>query len=215
MVKTLYNLSQLRDAKFGQPDPRHGLKLLWWFAHDYVDIDSNGLYTRHDPANGRFGFHRFNNTERILPLNHQYYKTGNLTHPDLLPDYVTEYYTGYSDASNTDRLIVSVCSRNNGKVWLNDVYVTQHLGQVQFDRNRTYRISLDLIKDIKNLNRAEFLKQMNNEQNSLSIEIELPEDSTQEQQRSYNSTEKDCERCSMLLYILLLFVLLYVYLHKF
>uniref|UniRef100_A0A671R5Q5 Uncharacterized protein n=1 Tax=Sinocyclocheilus anshuiensis TaxID=1608454 RepID=A0A671R5Q5_9TELE len=109
MMRILNNLSDLRETRFGQPCPRHGLKLLWWFAHDCVQIDSNGRMTAQcDPANGAFGFHQFYNVDGLLPKTTlPYYELGNLNTPGSLPHYVTENCTGYSDSSNTDRNIVS------------------------------------------------------------------------------------------------------------
>ncbi|KAA0704316.1 hypothetical protein E1301_Tti000042 [Triplophysa tibetana] len=218
MVETLHTLSDLRRSKYGQPDPRHGLRLLWWFAREFVIIASNGLYALQDPASGCFGFRHFMNAERILPRNH-YYKTGNLHQCDSLPHYVTGGYTGQLDDSNTDRLIVSLRSKWNGKFWFDKIYVTKHSDQVLFDQNHTYRISPDLIKNIRNLNRKEFLRLMKNDQNSQSVHIQIPQDSTIEHQRSRQSTRDDCDCrkckivmcvCASLLFILFLIVLLIV-----
>ncbi len=57
MVRALNKLSDLRQTKYGQPPPRHGLNLLWWFAHYCVQIDSNGQMTAQcNPANGALAF---------------------------------------------------------------------------------------------------------------------------------------------------------------
>lgn len=213
MVETLHNLSDLSRSKFGQPDPRHGLRLLWWFASEFVIIASNGLYALQDPASGCFGFRHFKNAERILPRNH-YYKTGNLKQCDSLPHYVTEGYTGQLDDSNTDRLIVSLRSKWNGKFLLDKIYVTQHSDQVLFDQNHTYCISPDLIKNIKNLKRSKFLRQMTNDQISQSVRIQINQDSTNEHQWSRQSTRDDCDcKCKMVMCVcgsLLLIILLIV-----
>uniref|UniRef100_A0A673JFN8 Uncharacterized protein n=1 Tax=Sinocyclocheilus rhinocerous TaxID=307959 RepID=A0A673JFN8_9TELE len=169
MVRILNHLSDLRETRFGQPCPRHGLKLLWWFAHDCVQIDSNGRMTAQcDPANGAFGFHRFYN-ERLLPKTTlPYYEAGNLHTPGSLPDYVTRSYTGQSDSSNTDRIIVSFDSR-----WkrFEKIYVTQHSNQVRFDQNHTYCVSTDLLKNIKELSRNDFLREPTNGSERVSISI--------------------------------------------
>ncbi len=85
---------------------------------------------------------------------------GNLNTTDSLPDYVTKSYTGLSDNSNKDRIIVSFDS-----VWnrFEKMYVTQHSDQVNFDQNHTYCISLDLLKDIQELRLKEFLRETMND----------------------------------------------------
>ncbi len=169
-VRTLNDLSDLKETRFGQPPPRHGLNLLWWFAHDCVQIDFNGRMTAQcNPTNGAFGFHRFHNRDGLLPYSDLlYYEVGNLNTTDSLPDYVTENYTGYSDNSNKDRIIVSFDPRRRR---FENIYVTQHSDQVNFDQNHTYRISAELIKDIQELSRKEFLREHTNRSEHVSIDI--------------------------------------------
>ncbi|XP_058650185.1 uncharacterized protein LOC131551323 [Onychostoma macrolepis] len=192
MVRTLNNLSDLKQTRFGQPPPRHGLNLLWWFAHYCVQTDSNVRMTaKCNPANGAFGFHRFYNRDRLLPYTDlPYYEVGNLHNAGSLPDYVTENYTGYSDNSNKDRIIVSFDSRLNK---FEKIYVTQHSDQVHFDQNHTYCVSIDLLKDIKELSREEFIRGRTNRSEHISIDI--PQ-STQIQPLQSQST---CEECCTLL----------------
>uniref|UniRef100_A0A673I501 Uncharacterized protein n=1 Tax=Sinocyclocheilus rhinocerous TaxID=307959 RepID=A0A673I501_9TELE len=170
MMRTLNNLSDLRESRFGQPPPRHGLNLLWWFAHDCVQIDSNSrMIVQCNPTNGAFGFHRFYNKDKLLPkINLPYYEVGNLHNAGSLPDYVTENYTTHSDNSNTDRIIVSFDSRRRR---FENVYVTQHSDRTHFDQNRTYCISTDLLKDIKELSRKDFLSGRTNRSEQLSIRM--------------------------------------------
>ncbi|KAK2909298.1 hypothetical protein Q8A67_005135 [Cirrhinus molitorella] len=170
MVRTLNNLSELKKTRFGQPPPRHGLNLLWWFAHECVQIDSNRhISAKCNPANGAFGFHRFYNRDRLLPYTDlPYYEVGNLKTTDSLPDYVTESYTGYSDKSNTDRIIVSFDSLWNR---FENIYVTQHSDLVHFDQNHTYRIGLDLLKGIKKLSREDFPRGRTNRSEHIAIDI--------------------------------------------
>ncbi len=172
-VRTLNKLSKLRETKYGRPPPRHGLNLLWWFAHYCVQIDFNGRMTaKCNPKNGEFGFHRFYNWDRLLPHSDlPYYEVGNLHTPDSLPDYVTKRYTGYSDSSNMDRIIVSYNSRQRRFM---NVYVTQHSDQKHFDQNHTYCISLDLLKDIQGLSRKDFLRGHTNPPEHISINIPQP-----------------------------------------
>lgn len=116
MVQTLNELAQLRDSGFGQPWPRHGLKLLYWFANECISFENNNeMHSECDPANGDFGFHCFENREqnavKILPnVNTPYYVVGNLKSrgADQLPPYVSENYSTNHNDSNTDRIIVSV-----------------------------------------------------------------------------------------------------------
>jgi len=172
-MRTLNNLSDLRESKFGQPPPRHGLILLWWFAHECVDIDSNGRkLALCNPKNGDFGFHRFYNADKLLPeSNLLYYEVGNLHTTDSLPEYVTVYDTRrLDDDSNTDRIIVLF--RSNWFPQRFDwIYVTQHSDQTHFDQNHTYCISSDLMKDIKELSRKEFLMETLNESNQIHYQM--------------------------------------------
>lgn len=173
MVGTLNKLSKLRETKYGRPPPRHGLNLLWWFANYCVQIDSNDqMIAKCNPANGAFGFHRFYNWDYLLPkINLPYYEVGNLNTPDSLPYYVIEYHSGHSDNSNKDRIIVSYNSRQRRFM---NVYVTQHSDQKHFDQNHTYRISIDLLKDIQGLSREDFLSGRTNRPEHISMNIPQP-----------------------------------------
>ncbi len=219
MVGTLYKLSDLRETMFGRPPPRHGLNLLWWFANDCVQIDSNRRLTAQcNPASGAFGFHRFYNSGRFLPYSKQYYEVGNLNTPGSLPfrlpDYVTKNYTGYSDSSNTDRIVVSFDSSWNR---FDSIYVTQHSDQTNFDQNHTYCISLDLLKRIKVLNRGHLHREMM--KNLIIPQAHIRPHSTSlhqslQGQRSHQSAWDfwDCsaERiCALICALLLLFVFLF------
>ncbi|KAL6466754.1 hypothetical protein MHYP_G00245580 [Metynnis hypsauchen] len=132
MIDTLNELSQLRASGFGQPYPRHGLNLLYWFAHDYVEIDSNGCMTPNSsPTTGAYGFHRFHNfkDEDDHPLPSQnlpYYGVGNLGESKAykLPLYVRKDYTHNLDDSNKDRIIVRLKDD-----YLERVYITEHTDQ--------------------------------------------------------------------------------------
>uniref|UniRef100_A0A8C2GB08 Uncharacterized protein n=1 Tax=Cyprinus carpio TaxID=7962 RepID=A0A8C2GB08_CYPCA len=182
----------LLQTGFGQPHPRHGLNLLWWFAHDCVRIDSNShMIAQYNPENGAFGFHRFYNIDNLLPkFNLPYYEVGNLHNAGSLPGYVTENYTGYSDSSNKDRIIVSFDSRLNR---FENIYVTQHSDQVNFDQNHTYCISTELIKDIQDLNREDFLRGRTNRSEHTFTDIPQPVQS--------QSTCKKC--CSLFCCVLI------------
>ncbi len=156
--RKLTELSHLRETGFGQPCPRHGLILLWWFADECVEIDSNRMIACCDPKDRAFGFHPFHNSEGILPdTDLQYYEMGNLHHPGAMPPYVTKYYNRYVHESNADRIVVSVNSKRN-KTWFKEIYVTHHLGQGRFDENSTYQISQGLIDKIQSLKWPDFIR---------------------------------------------------------
>ncbi|XP_055060361.2 uncharacterized protein [Misgurnus anguillicaudatus] len=175
MVKTLDKLDELKETGFGQPDPRHGRRLLWWFAKTCVHIDSNSRMTALcNPTDS--GFKRFNNRNegnsgRLLPYSHiPYYEVGNLKPPNSLPGYVKVNYTYRSDGSNKDRIIVSY--DKNLKTF-DKIYVTQHLGHSKyFDAKNTFCISQRLIKIIQGCgNLEEFLQEtVDNQTPELSVQ---------------------------------------------
>lgn len=160
-VETLNEITHLAQSRFGRPRPRHGLKLLYWFANDCVAPDQSTLQC--DPENRDFGFHSFGNRHyrnavKLLPdVNFPYYVVGNLNSPGAneLPDYVREDYTGLQDGSNTDRIIVSIVDDE----WVDKVYVTEHDDQKNYNAQATYRISKGLLKFIRNLELQSFLEQ--------------------------------------------------------
>ncbi|XP_058242683.1 uncharacterized protein LOC131351307 isoform X2 [Hemibagrus wyckioides] len=163
--KTLNELKQLEESGFGQPYPRHGLKLLYWFANDCVYFDGyNNMCWQYDPEDGYFDFHLFRNRierngEKLLPdVNLQYYEVGNLNKAgaDDLPDYVLEDYNQNPDhcESNMERIIVSVDDE-----CIERVYVTEHTDQADFNKEATYCISRGLIKIIRQLTLQELLEQ--------------------------------------------------------
>ncbi|XP_026059460.1 uncharacterized protein LOC113044075 [Carassius auratus] len=216
MVRTLYNLSDLRETRFGQPSPRHGLSLLWWFAHNCVQIDSNSRMTAlYNPEYGAFGFDLFYNRERLLPYsNRPYYEVGNLNNPGSLPHYVTKKYTGYSDDSNKDRIIVSFNSRWNR---FEKIYVTQHSDEVHFDQNHTYRISPKLLEDIQELNLKKFLRKTINNSYQISYQMHCtpcpspaPSVKTESNQRQGSKSVKGvcAESCEVLFCIIIIIIII-------
>ncbi|XP_052402137.1 uncharacterized protein LOC127949183 [Carassius gibelio] len=208
MVRTLNNVSELRQTGFGQPSPSHGLSLLWWFAHDCVQIDSNSrLIALCNPESGAFGFHRFYNSDNLLPKsNLPYYEVGNLNSPGSLPRYVTKNNTGYSDKSNKDRIIVSFNSHWNS---FEKIYVTQHSDQVKFDRNRTYCISTDLLEDIQELRREDFLRGRTNR--SEHITIDMPQSVQIHPSQSHSTCKECCSMLSCILFILIFIAAIFSY----
>ncbi|XP_059409320.1 uncharacterized protein LOC132143191 [Carassius carassius] len=157
---TLNDLSQLKQSGFGQPWPRHGLNLLYWFAHDYIDFRNGKMVSISSPHDNRFGFHKFKNDDddHIVPIeNLPYYEVGNLNAPgaDELPNYVRAEYNQSNRDSNKDRIIVHQDANGN----FNRVYVTEHLKDnlKQFDSKKTYCVSQGLLQIIKNMTREQFL----------------------------------------------------------
>ncbi|XP_053358795.1 uncharacterized protein LOC128529358 [Clarias gariepinus] len=160
-MRTLEEIDQLKQSRFGQPQPRHGLKLLYWFANDCLRFkQDNIMLSKCYPQIGDFGFHEFvnrynrNGTKLLPDEGLTYYEVGNLkeTKADDLPYYVRNLHTDHPDNSNMDRLIISA----NNK-WIHSVYVTEHSNLSDFNQQSTYCISNDLIKMIKNMTLDDFL----------------------------------------------------------
>ncbi|XP_017564822.1 uncharacterized protein LOC108434307 [Pygocentrus nattereri] len=162
-LDTLNEMTHLRSSGFGQPWPRHGLKLLYWFATECVSFDENyEMISSCNPEEGHYGFHHFwNRPDRdgvqLLPdVDFNYYEVGNLHSPGAhqLPHYVTEVKT-HQQGSNTDRIIVS-----RDDVWFDKVYITTHRDESNFDIDSTYRISKGLLMIISRLTLEGFLDEM-------------------------------------------------------
>lgn len=162
-LRTLNELAHLQESEFGTPQPRHGLKLLYWFANKYVKFDEdNQMCWRYHPRTRWYGFHPFENRYdedvQLLPdSGFPYYEVGNLGKPraNRLPKYVRSDYTGHHDHSNIDRIIVSVDDE-----YFDRVYVTEHHGESNYNRLGTYRISKGLITIIQDYTLDEFLDEM-------------------------------------------------------
>nr|XP_046195499.1 uncharacterized protein LOC124026873 [Oncorhynchus gorbuscha] len=181
MVQTLNNMEELRNSLFGRPSPRHGLKLLFWFANDYIVLkNDNQMVANYDPEEGDFGFHHFKNRldcennvcKRLLPFSkYPFYDVGNLhlTASDSMPEYVSEDYTHQIDDSNMDRLIISM--RPDRIV--DKVYVTQHEDQKSFDPDNTYCISRELLMIIRGHSLSNFLEQAGYNTHEQNVIIDL------------------------------------------
>ncbi|XP_036797965.1 uncharacterized protein LOC118938369 [Oncorhynchus mykiss] len=167
MVRTLNNMEELRGSSFGRPCPRHGLKLLFWFAKDHIVIkNDNQMFANCDPKKGDFGFHHFQNRrecknnvcKRLLPDGgYPFYEVGNLhlIASYFMPNYVREGNTGNIDTSNMDRLIISM----RPDMTVDKVYVTQHEDLKSFDPVNTYCISRRLLMIIRRHSLRKFLEQ--------------------------------------------------------
>uniref|UniRef100_A0AAY4A561 Uncharacterized protein n=1 Tax=Denticeps clupeoides TaxID=299321 RepID=A0AAY4A561_9TELE len=158
-LQTLHNLDQLKSSRFGRPDPRHGLRLLYWFANACVEFDQNGrMEALCDPTEEESGFKWFGNRCRdgaLLPdVDATHYEVGNLHDDEELPEYVKRNYRDNYGASNKDRIIVSYKSG-----YFDRVYVAEHIGQGDFDHSHTFQISL--LRTIKKTELTRFLNQMN------------------------------------------------------
>ncbi|KAG7458557.1 hypothetical protein MATL_G00221520 [Megalops atlanticus] len=151
-IQTLDNVNDLKRTEYGQPCPRHGLRLLLWLAQSCISIDYNGnmraLFSR-----GSHGFRHYGNLESILPdvshTNQEYYEVGNLNNPWAagLPYSVRQDYDSSHYASNMDRIIVRMRRNSNEIV---EVYITEHeLWSRNFCQERTYRVSPALIRALQ------------------------------------------------------------------
>lgn len=163
MVDTLNELAHLRNTRFGRPRPRHGLKLLYWFANECISFENNNMLSECDPAERDFGFHYFENrydqygNKLLSDVDFPYYVVGNLNSAgaEELPDYVSEDKYTDEHNNNTDRIIVSLDDE-----WFDKVYVTQHHDRSNYDPHATYRISRGLLMIIRSMSLEDFLVEM-------------------------------------------------------
>ncbi|XP_039541881.1 uncharacterized protein wu:fc75a09 [Pimephales promelas] len=166
MLEKITTIRDLIKCGFGQPWPRHGLKLLYWFAKDCIWVNEDGdMFLACNPANGVFGFHLFENrytkrNEKLLPdVNFHYYLLGNLNSPgaDMLPNYIKKHNNIMHDESNADRLIVT----DHEQMKFGKIYLTTHNDQSNYDPNATFHISRSLLKIIKSYpNLEDFLQSL-------------------------------------------------------
>ncbi|XP_036438904.1 uncharacterized protein LOC118816570 [Colossoma macropomum] len=200
-IQYLNTLSELQSSGYGQPYPRHGLNLLYWFATQCVRVYNNQMIALCSPYNGDFGFRPFQNKDRLLyATNMPYYELGNLNdhNASSLPEYIRKGYTGDLDDSNTDRIIV--CLNSN---LFDSIYVTCHKRQWTFDRNQTYRISPQLIRTIRRMDRKDFLRQATQPHHLYF----RPQSATTSKQHSRSIVECCSTFCQLLLKLILFVVL--------
>ncbi len=190
MVITLNELSQLKYSGFGQPWPRHGLNLLYWFAQDYIYFRNGDIVPIHSPRKRDFGFHEYHNRiedddDHIVPRqNLPYYEVGNLNYlgADKLPNYVRANYSHSIPDSNKDRIIVRQDDDGN----FNRVYVTEHSDSKRFDSSKTFRVSQGLLLIIKSMSQEQYIEQTSNTredharltQQSYNVKATVPENNS-------------------------------------
>ncbi len=102
------------------------------------------------------------------------------------------------------------------------MYVTQHSDQTHFDQNQAYCISIDLLKNIKELSREDFLRETTNDSYQISFQMHcrrtwFPSPARSVKNEPFKSQEstsiKDvCAKCCIELYCMFLFIFIVFFL---
>uniref|UniRef100_A0A8C2YWY0 Uncharacterized protein n=1 Tax=Cyclopterus lumpus TaxID=8103 RepID=A0A8C2YWY0_CYCLU len=164
-------LTSVSEINFGQSVPKHSLLLLW-FANA-VDIDRNNIMRlTFDPESRAYGSHHYGNYEGLLDdlswgnVGYQYYTLGSLNQESSmqLPPYVVRPPTTGYEGNNMDRIIIRIRRPNTGQrvtQMIDQVYITQHLNnQREYDPDHTYRITTDLLRQIREFSVGEDHQQL-------------------------------------------------------
>ncbi|XP_054463472.1 uncharacterized protein LOC129098479 [Anoplopoma fimbria] len=159
----LRSINSLKKIDFGQSVPEHSLVLLYWFANA-VNIDANNnIWLTFDPNRGDYSSHPYHNSEGLLDVLpwgnvYRYYTIGNLNQETSmpLPAYVVDPPLEYEEG-NRDRIIIRVREQNTGRraqQRIDQVYITQHYDTYEnmgtdYDPDHTYRITINLLRQIR------------------------------------------------------------------
>ncbi|XP_029293181.1 uncharacterized protein LOC115011981 [Cottoperca gobio] len=161
--KKLDSINDLKKINFDQSVPKHSLLLLHWFANK-ININNNDvIQLAFDPNDGDYGSHHYGNFEGMLdPLPqgnaYRYYTIGNLNQGTSipLPAYVVRPPREYV-GRNRDRIIIRVREQNTGgraHQRIDQVYITQHYDTSEnlgtpYDPDHTYRITTNLLRQVR------------------------------------------------------------------
>lgn len=156
IAKAKSEVAQLKESRFGRPRPRHGLKLMHWIS---VQLKQRKNRMFWDPNSEDYGIHIFyNRPERdgyiLLPIINKltYYTVGNLNgiSGKPLPHYISVDFTGQSDESNMDRVIIGVDEDS----YVRAVYASEH-----YNRYATTELSWEFLMYISHMSLQEFLSE--------------------------------------------------------
>ena len=146
-LPTLDSKQDLLKTGFGSSPSHHGLRLLKWYVKECLGKKKASC----DPVAGAYGFHLYENREKLLPKlpgkNNKtaYYTLGNLQspHAEDLPCYVRQDYNCTKPQSNADRVLVMYSKVNKN---ISDIFISEH-----YNKNKTYRIGPKLLAILKKL----------------------------------------------------------------